>query len=210
MPSNSPFRRSPLALAILALLESGPLHPYGVQRLIKQWGKDQVVNVTDRTSLYRMITRLEAAGLIEVADTEQSEGYPERTLYRLTDAGLTTSRTWLAEIISTPRNEFPEFPAGLSFLLLLPPEDTEELLEQRRGRLAQRLAELDAGLATESEGYGTPRIALIENEYLRTLTQAELQWVTGILAALRDGSFSWDRAELEPMVAASRAEQTPS
>ena len=209
MPSNPPFRRSPLALAILALLESGPLHPYGIQRLLKQWGKDQVVNVTDRTSLYRMITRLGAAGLIEVADTEQSEGYPERTLYRLTDAGLTTSRIWLAEIISAPRNEFPEFPAGLSFLVLLPPEDTEELLEQRRGRLAQRLAELDAGLATESEGHGIPRIALIENEYLRTITHAELQWVTGILAALRDGSLTWDRAELEPMVAASRTEQTP-
>ncbi|WP_217562605.1 PadR family transcriptional regulator, partial [Streptomyces sp. GbtcB6] len=90
MPPNSSFRRSPLALAVLALLESGPLHPYGVQRLIKQWGKDQVINVTDRTTLYRMITRLEAGGLIEAVETERDEGYPERTVYRLTDTGRET------------------------------------------------------------------------------------------------------------------------
>ena len=46
---------SPLALTVLALLHYQPLHPYGIQRLIKQWGKDQVVNVEQRTSLYRTI-----------------------------------------------------------------------------------------------------------------------------------------------------------
>jgi DNA-binding PadR family transcriptional regulator len=40
------FRRSGLALAILGLLDPvGPMHPYGIQRLIKQRGKDQVGNV---------------------------------------------------------------------------------------------------------------------------------------------------------------------
>jgi DNA-binding PadR family transcriptional regulator len=210
VPSTPAFRRSPLALAVLALLESGPLHPYGIQRLVKQWGKDQVVNVTDRTSLYRMITRLETAGLIEVADTERSESYPERTLYRLTEDGAAVSHLWLAEIISTPRNEFPEFPVGLSFLMLLPPGDTEQLLEQRRGRLAQHLAELDAGLATEGEGYGIPRIALIDSEYQRTIVHAELHWVTSVLTALRDGSFTWNREELEAMATASRTDQALS
>ncbi|WP_217562444.1 PadR family transcriptional regulator, partial [Streptomyces sp. GbtcB6] len=141
-------------------------------------------------------------------ETERDEGYPERTVYRLTDTGRETSRQWLAEIISTPRNEYPEFPAGLSFLLLLPPEDAAELLEQREGRLAQRVAELDAQLATELGGYGVPRVALIESEYLRAITHAELQWVAAVIAALRDGSFAWDWAELEA-AAASRTEQTP-
>ncbi|MGH3234464.1 MAG: hypothetical protein ACRDOH_14645, partial [Streptosporangiaceae bacterium] len=54
-PSISGERRSrtrtPLALTVLALLHYQPLHPYGIQRLIKQWGKDQVVNVEQRTSL---------------------------------------------------------------------------------------------------------------------------------------------------------------
>ena len=37
-----------------ACLEVGPLHPYGMQRLIKLWGKDQVVNVGQRANLYRI------------------------------------------------------------------------------------------------------------------------------------------------------------
>jgi hypothetical protein len=64
----SDFRRSALALAILGLLENGPMHPYGIQRLIKRWGKDKVVNVDQRASLYRMIDRLLEAGLITAGD----------------------------------------------------------------------------------------------------------------------------------------------
>jgi len=55
-------RPNTLALTVLALLQYKPLHPYGIQRLIKQWGKDQVVNVSQRASLYRVIERLEEAG----------------------------------------------------------------------------------------------------------------------------------------------------
>ena len=74
MPTT--FRRSPLALAILGLLENGPLHPYGMQRLIKQWGKDQVVNVGQRTSLYRMIDRLEDGGLIAIGRPSGTSATP--------------------------------------------------------------------------------------------------------------------------------------
>jgi len=195
------FRRSALALAILGLLENGPMHPYGIQRLIKQWGKDQVVNVGQRASLYRMIDRLEETGLIKAGGTDRGERYPERTIYHLTDAGRAASRQWLAEIISSPRNEFPEFPAALSFLMLLTPRTAGELLGQRGDRLAQRIAELDADLATEIEGVEIPRVALVEVEYLRAVTDAELRWVTAILEALRDGSLTWDSPEPAPPAA---------
>jgi DNA-binding PadR family transcriptional regulator len=192
------FRRSALALAILGLLETGPMHPYGIQRLIKQWGKDQVVNVGQRASLYRVIDKLEEVGLITAGGTDRDERYPERTTYHLTDAGRAASRQWLAEIISTPRNEFPEFPAALSFLMLLTPRTAEAMLGQRRDHLAQRIAELDADLATEIEGVQIPRVALVEIEYLRAVTDAELHWVTSILEALQDGSLTWNSPEPAP------------
>ncbi|TCC65441.1 PadR family transcriptional regulator [Kribbella pittospori] len=185
------FRRSPLALAILGLLENGPLHPYGIQRLIKQWGKDQVVNVGQRTSLYRMIVRLEEAGLITAGATERDERYPERTVYHLTEDGRTVCREWLAEILTTPRNEFPEFPAGLSFVMLVPPEAAGELLAQRRDHLTKRVAELDAELTLEVEGAPIPRFALLETEYQRSVTVAEAEWIDGILEDLRSGSLTW-------------------
>jgi DNA-binding PadR family transcriptional regulator len=183
------FRRSPLALAILGLLENGPMHPYGIQRLIKQWGKDKVINVGQRASLYRMIDRLEEAELITAMGTDRDERYPERTTYHLTDAGRAASRQWLTEILSTPRNEYPEFPAALSFIMLLTPETAEKVLDERRTKLAQHFAELDR--ASEIDGFEIPPIALAEIEYLRAVTDAELRWVTATLDALHDGSLTW-------------------
>ncbi|MEU8259307.1 PadR family transcriptional regulator [Micromonospora sp. NPDC048999] len=190
------FRRSPLALAILGLLEDRPLHPYGMQQLIRQWGKDQVVNVGQRASLYKVINRLAEADLIRVRETTRDHQYPERTTYELTDAGRNMSRQWMSEILSTPRNEFPEFPAAVSFLPLLTPELTKELLSERRERLVQLLAEHNSALVTELEGLQLPRVLMLETEYLRAVTDAELRWIESVLAALSDGSLSWSREEL--------------
>jgi DNA-binding PadR family transcriptional regulator len=183
-------------LAILGLLDNGPLHPYGIQQLIVQWGKDQVINVGQRATLYKMIGRLADSGLIEVRETSRDQLYPERTSYQLTDAGRAVCRQWMDEILSTPRNEFPEFPAALSFLPLLTPAATAELLRKRKEHLAQLLVERDAELATELEGYELPRVAMLETEYLRAITKAELDWIDGVIAALADGSLSWSDEEL--------------
>jgi DNA-binding PadR family transcriptional regulator len=183
------LRRSPLALAILGLLENGPMHPYGIQRLIKQWGKDQVVNVGQRTSLYRMIVRLEEEGLITAGATERDERYPERTVYHLTEDGRTICRQWLAEILTTPRNEFPEFPAGLSFVMLVTPETAGELLGERRDHLAERIAVLDAELVLEGEPI--PRFALLETEYQRAIAVAEAEWIDRIVDDLTTGTLTW-------------------
>jgi DNA-binding PadR family transcriptional regulator len=194
------FRRSPLALAILGLLEDGSLHPYGMQQLIKQWGKDQVVNVGQRASLYKMIGRLDEAGLIRVASRDRDHQYPERTSYELTEAGRAASRQWMAEILSNPRNEFPEFPAALSFLPMLTPENTRDLLAQRREILVRRLAEREAMLATV-EGLALPRVTMLETEYLRAVTRAELDWVDAVLAGLRAGTITWSREDLRAIAA---------
>jgi DNA-binding PadR family transcriptional regulator len=188
------FRRSPLALAILGLLEDGPLHPYGMQQLIKRWGKDEVINVGQRATLYKMINRLDEAGLIKVRATTRDQQYPERTSYELTDAGREARQQWIAEILSTPRNEFPEFPAALSFLPLITPDAATELLGARRDRLVQRLAERDALIA--DAGVALPRVSMLETEYLHAVTRAEIEWVENVLAGLRDGSIRWSRREL--------------
>src|SRR5690606_18421032 len=65
------FQRSPLALAILVLLAEEPMHPYRMQRLIKERGKDLVINVQRRASLYQTIRQLLRAGLIRVRETSR-------------------------------------------------------------------------------------------------------------------------------------------
>src|SRR3954447_26194353 len=100
-------RHSPLALAVLALLYEAPMHPYRMQQLIKERGKDEVINVRQRGSIYQMIERLERAGLIAVRETARAENRPERTVYALTDEGHEAVLTWMREMLSTPAREFP-------------------------------------------------------------------------------------------------------
>ncbi len=188
-------RSSPLALTVLLMLIAGPVHPYEIQRRIKVWGKDQVVNVGQRANLYKTIERLHEAGLIAVRHTERDQRFPERTVYELTDEGLRTAQEWLAEMLSTPRNEYPRFPAALSFLFALPPADALAMLERRATALRAQLTELDRGLAGELYPL-PPRLYLLEVEYVRAVTATELEWVEGIVAQLRSGELAWTREEL--------------
>ncbi|MEV7689073.1 PadR family transcriptional regulator [Streptomyces bungoensis] len=193
---SAPSRSSPLALTVLALLHFQPLHPYGIQRLIKQWGKDQVVNVGQRTSLYRTIDRLLAAGLVAVRETGRDQQYPERTVYELTDDGCSTMRVWLSEMLSAPKQEFPQFPAALSFVLMLAPEEALDVLEQRAAAVAGALDAHDRSLAEQREIHGLPRVTMLEGEYLRAMTAAELDWIRAVTDDLRSGRLSWSLEEL--------------
>jgi DNA-binding PadR family transcriptional regulator len=189
-------RPSPTALVVLGLLHVGPLHPYGMQRLIRQWGKDQVVNVGQRANLYKTIKRLHEAGLIAVRQTERDQLYPERTVYELTDRGREEALRWLADMLARPRNEYPEFPAALSFLMLLEPAAAQAVLRQRADQLGQDLARLDAGLTAYSGQL--PRVTLLEDEYRRAMVAAEVAWLDSVLGDLSSGALDWteDLAEL--------------
>ncbi|MEZ0090198.1 PadR family transcriptional regulator [Streptacidiphilus sp. EB129] len=193
--ATTPPRSSPLALTVLSLLHYKPLHPYGVQRLIKQWGKDQVVNVGQRAGLYRTIERLLGAGLIAVRETGRDQQYPERTVYEVTDEGRVTARSWLIEMLATPKQEFPEFPVALSNLMLLDPAEMLDALERRRERLAGTLAALDRA-AEQEAGHGLPRITMLESEYLRVVTAAEAEWLVGVIDDLRTGRLAWSTEQL--------------
>lgn len=193
---STPHRASPLGLTVLALLHFQPLHPYGIQRLIKRWGKDQVVNVGQRATLYRTIERLLAADLIAVRETGRDQQYPERTVYELTDAGRAAMREWLAEMLAEPKEEYPQFPAALSFVLMLAPQEALEVLDRRAGTLAARLSQQEKELADQLEVYGLPRVTMLESEYLRAMTAAELDWIRAVADDLRNGRLDWTLEEL--------------
>jgi DNA-binding PadR family transcriptional regulator len=186
---DADFRPSPLAMAVLSLLHAAPLHPYAMQRLIKEWGKDRVINVGQRANLYKTIRRLQEAGLVAVRQTERDQNYPERTVYELTGAGREAATEWITEMVAAPRNEFPQFPAALSFVMLLGPEHARQALERRATVLAARLAEIDADLAQYS---GTlPRVTLMDDEYERAMVAAELSWLRAVIEDLRTGALTW-------------------
>jgi len=193
MPAKARIRPTPLNLTVLGMLGGGPLHPYAIQSRMKAWGKDRTVDVGQRATLYKAIERLRAAGLIEVKKIEREQRFPERTVYDLTEEGLRVGREWLTEMLATPRNEFPEFPAALSFLFGLTPTEALSALETRAGLLRESVAALDRELHSES---GPPRLFLLETEYVRAVTAAELKWVKSIVDDLRAGRLDWKMEDL--------------
>src|SRR4029450_5380342 len=100
MTMKNATRPSPIALAVLALLYEAPMHPYRMQQLIKERGKDEVINVRQRASLYQTIDRLLRAKLIAVRETARGAKRPERTIYELTEAGRETMFMWMREMLA--------------------------------------------------------------------------------------------------------------
>jgi DNA-binding PadR family transcriptional regulator len=186
MPARGEVRPTPLNLTMLGMLGGGPLHPYAIQSRMKAWGKDRVVDVSQRATLYKAIERLRAAGLIAVTKTERDQRFPERTLYALTEEGLRVGREWLTEMLATPRNEFPEFPAALSFVFGLTADEAAAALERRARLLRSSITAFDLELHDES---GPPRLFLLETEYVRAVTVAELEWVERVVDDIRTGKL---------------------
>jgi DNA-binding PadR family transcriptional regulator len=179
---------------VLTLLHEAPMHPYRMQRLIKDRGKDQVINVEQRASLYQTISQLLREGLITFWETERQEGFPERTVYKLTEKGHQTALEWMREILSTPAQEFPEFPAAVSLLPLLTPEDALQQMERREAKLTDQMASLDQELGMA----GLPRLFVLEAEYMRSVLDAELKWIRSIIADLRNGQLTWTQEWMRP------------
>jgi DNA-binding PadR family transcriptional regulator len=189
-------KHSAIALATLTMLYEEPMHPYRMQQLIKQRGKDEVINVTQRASLYQTINRLQREGLIAAQSVSRDENRPERTVYELTDAGRETMMDWMRQILSTPSPEFPDFPAALSVLAVLTPKDARQQLERRVAALEPELKRLDGILAKTSF---LPRLFLLEMELLRATCATELKWVRSVVEDLRSGKLTWNEKWLRKM-----------
>lgn len=191
-------RRSSLGLIVLAMLGEEPMHAYRMQRLIEQRGKARVVNVRDRASLYQTIERLLRLGLIAVRETVRGDKHPDRIVYAITERGRDTAREWLREILRTAGAEYPDFPAGVSVLTMLTPEDACAQLEARAEAVREALAEVDAQLSAAGD---LPRLFLLEEEYRRALLVAELAWLGAVVDDLRAGRLTWDDRWLREVAA---------
>jgi DNA-binding PadR family transcriptional regulator len=173
-------------MVVLALTCEEPMHPYRMQTLIKQRGKDQIANVAQRNSVYQTIVALLRGGLISVLETSRPDRHPERTVYEATEEGRRALRSWIRTGLSTPAREYPEFPAALSTLYgVTGPEDMRTLLETRVEALETRLPDL------EKPWPDLPRIFLLETEYMAATVRAEIKWLRSVIAELRSGRLAF-------------------
>jgi DNA-binding PadR family transcriptional regulator len=187
-PSDVP-RRSSLGLMVLWQLYAEPMHVYRLQKLFEATGKDRVINIKSRASLYQTLERLQRHGLVEVVETARVEGYPDRVVYATTDAGLDVAREWLRQMLRTTDSDYPEFLAALSILFGLPPDESRAELELRVHKLSENLSEAQAALASLPPEL--PRLFLLEEEYRIALLGAEVSFLSGVIEDLKAGRLTW-------------------
>jgi DNA-binding PadR family transcriptional regulator len=191
---------SPLGLIVLWQLWSEPMHVYRMQKLFEAEGKNRIVNVRSRASLYQTIERLERLGLVEVSETIRQEGYPDRVVYAITDPGREVARQWLRDMLSDTGGQYPEFIVALSIMFGLPPEEAREQLETRARRVGDQLADTERGL--EASPPGLPRLFLLEEEYRRAMLRAERDWLLGVIEDLKTGRLTWSEEWLREIAEA--------
>jgi DNA-binding PadR family transcriptional regulator len=177
-----------LALTVLAQLQERPMYPYEIAAVLRERGKDQAIKI-NWGSLYTVVQNLEKNGFIEAIEVVREGRQPERTTYRITEAGRAEVRDWLRELIGEPEREYSRFEAGLSDAGILPPDEVTALLRQRLDVLGKENEKSEAMLAMLEESGQVPRLFLIESEYHLALRTAEAEWVRGLLAELEGGTF---------------------
>jgi DNA-binding PadR family transcriptional regulator len=175
-----------LGLAVLSTVIGKPMHPYEMASVLRERGKDQDMKIK-WGSLYTVVQNLEKHGFIEAVESGRQGGRPERTVYRITDAGREEMRDWVQDLVATPEREIPKFEAALSVLGVLPPDDAIRLLRQRLAALTEQVAAQRAAL--DEARREVPRMFLIESEFDLALRDAEIAWLRSFLGELTDGSM---------------------
>lgn len=189
-----------VSLTVLAFLTERPMHPYDVQRVIRQRHKDYAIERP--RALYRAFERLARDELIEPVETSREGRRPERTVYQITGEGRTEFSHWLLQLLERPVVEDPVFAVAVGLLGYLNPESVLEALNDRFAALEGEIAGVDAAL--QAMRSSLPRLVLLAHEYRRALRQAERDWVLGLIQDIRTGSLSWDLEALSRYFASVR------
>jgi DNA-binding PadR family transcriptional regulator len=195
MADREKVQRNLWTLNVLSLLREAPMHPYEMQRLIRERKKDEFLDLK-RGSLYQNIGRLDQAGLIAKLETTRDGKRPERTVYRLTEAGERDLLAWLRDLLANPGRDSIPFAASVGLLAHLTPEDVRKQLRRRSELLETEIARLDAALAEHTPELS--RLVSLEAEFTRAVRQAELAWVRSLIAEIGQSDLTWNPGECFP------------
>jgi DNA-binding PadR family transcriptional regulator len=174
-----------LVLGVVKLFQ--PVHGYEVRRELLSWRAQEWASVQPG-SIYNALKTLTRDGLLEIASTDQVGGRPERTTYRLTQAGAEEFRTLLREEWWTVRPPIDPLMAAVSFLGEIPRVEAIAALEHRAAQIHGVIRHLQFAI----DGQDGTESPLHVREMLRLMTArvaAELAWSEQLLERLRRGEY---------------------
>jgi DNA-binding PadR family transcriptional regulator len=180
-----------LALAVLSCLNEKPMHPYEISTTLRSRGKEGSIKL-NYGALYSVVENLTKHGLVEPQETVREGRRPERTVYRITQAGRDEHDDWLAELLSTPVREYTSLEAGLSLVGGLGPDEVARLLEDRLLKLKVEIAGIRSGVEA-AEQMGVPELFTVESDFRAAMLEAEQAYVAALAARIRSGALAGTR-----------------
>jgi DNA-binding PadR family transcriptional regulator len=177
-----------LALAVLSLLTERPMHPYEMSAVMRQRALTAIIKL-NQSSLYSIIEVLHREGWIVPVETQREGRYPERTIYKATEAGRAELIDWLRVLIRQPATEYTQFTAGLAFLGHLPPTEAATLLEEHTRHLQDQISSIRSAIE-KAHQFGVDRLFLVEDTYTLALQTAKLTFVQQLIQEINDGTLT--------------------
>ncbi|HEX3478591.1 MAG TPA: PadR family transcriptional regulator [Kofleriaceae bacterium] len=174
-----------LVLGVVKLFQ--PVHGYDVRRELLSWRAQEWASVQPG-SIYNALKTLTRDGLLEIASTDQVGGRPERTTYRLTQAGAEEFRTLLREEWWTVRPPIDPLMAAVSFLGETPRAEAIAALEHRAAQIHGMIRHLEFAI----EGHDGAESPYHVREMMQLMTArvaAELAWSEQFIARLRNDEY---------------------
>lgn len=189
MAGRSRMTLTPLAMMTMELLHERPMHPYEMHQELRHRQADKVVKLS-AGSLYHTIERMAEHELVEAVETSREGRRPERTTYRITDAGRDAFAERLREIIAEPANEFPIYPVGIGLLHTLDRDDALVHLRRRQMNLTVNIAKLQSYVDI-LEKQDLEKMYWIDTKLMLALITTELDWTNQFIDDIDSGALRW-------------------
>lgn len=173
-----------IRLFVLGILNERDAHGYEFKRLAREADLAQWAEI-GYGSIYHALRRLENEMLIEEISLEQEGAYPQRTVYRITEAGRRAFRKLLQETCRTVYE--PKYPIDLALVFIgqLPPAERVALLQERLRQLEATqniVAKKRAYLTHTGPEFASLR-AILDHDI--TMRNAEMRWMRELIAQVQ-------------------------
>lgn len=167
-------------LAILGLIAEQPRHGYEIEHLIDTRGMREWTEI-GFSSIYYLLRKLEAGGLVTSALHTGSGSGPARKVYTITLDGRAAHRAGVLTALAVPNAVAPALLLGLASWPVVTPDQGIAALRRYRDTLAERMR----GVATRrEEQQPLPPFVDAMFDYSQTLLEAEVGWIDRLIERL--------------------------
>jgi DNA-binding PadR family transcriptional regulator len=179
-------------LLLLGLLQDRPMHGYELYQQIQAEGIDAWFTVS-MAGVYYSLGKLRDQGLV-VESRQRGQRSARKSIYRLTEEGRSAFFAAMEAQAISQENIYLDYDVVIYLLNKLPLQRAISLLEQHQAFLAQQAQGVQAALAKEKVGGGSPlNLAVLDHK--RRYLEMEHSWLSDVMRGIQgEGESDGDEA----------------